>query len=234
MWYAIISIYPIFTADTKNTPMKKISILAFPFAISLAFSSCFGGKPKEEETKTTNPLQAIANMEKNVVTGTSAADAKMKARKAKGDTLAMPYADLEKYLPASLDGYKVDEQPTGTSMNMTGMSYSSAEVSFKNDKGNNVKVTLIDYNAAYGMYSGMTAMWASGLSVDSPEEKADGIKFDGDVAGWEDYHKKTKEADVTLGIGYRFYLTVHAENQDNTDFAKSVAKSIDLSKLSSL
>jgi len=214
--------------------MKKILILVFPFAIAIGFSSCMGGKPKDEPIPTTNPLEALSNMEKNVVSGNDAAQAKMKARKAKGDTLAMPYADLEKYLPASVDGYKIDEQPTGTSMNMTGMSYSSAEENFKNDKGDHVKITLIDYNAAYGMYSGVTAMWASGLSIDSPDEKAGGVKFDGDVAGWEDYHKKTKEADVTLGIGYRFYLTIEADNQDNTDFAKSVAKSIDMSKLSSL
>jgi hypothetical protein len=70
--------------------------------------------------------------------------------------------------------------------------------------------------------------------MDSPDEKANGLKLDNDIVGWEDFHKKTKEVDVTLGIGYRFYLTVHADNQESTEFAKSVAKSMDLSKLASM
>ena len=213
--------------------MKKTAILIAAFGLAISFSSC-GGKPKEEEVKSANPLQALVNAEKNVAAGTNAADAKMQARKAKGDTLAMPYENLEKFLPASVAGYKVTEEPTGTSLNMTGMSYSSAEVEFTNDKGDRVKVTLIDYNAAAAMYTGATAIWASGFSMDSPDEKANGLKLDNDIVGWEDFHKKTKEVDVTLGIGYRFYLTVHADNQESTEFAKSVAKSMDLSKLASM
>jgi len=216
--------------------MKKISLFVFSFSLAVGFSSCFGGHkndPEQNPNKTTNPLQALVNMEKNAVAGTDAASAKIKERKAKGDTLAMPYADLIKYLPTSIAGYKAGE-PTGSSMNMTGMSYSSAEIEFTNDKDESIKVSLVDYNSAASLYQGMTALWASGFSMDSPDEKAGGIKFNNDVAGWEDYHKKSKEADVTLGIGYRFYLTVHADNQESTEFAKSVAKSLDLSKLAAL
>lgn len=213
--------------------MKKISFILFSSALAMSFIAC-GGKPKEEEVKSTNPLQALVNAEKNVAAGTNAADAKMQARKAKGDTLAMPYENLEKFLPTSVAGYKVTEEPTGTSLNMTGMSYSSAEVEFTNDKNETVKVTLIDYNAAAAMYTGATAIWASGFSMDSPDEKANGLKLDNDIVGWEDFHKKTKEVDITLGIGYRFYLTVHADNQESTEFAKSVAKSMDLAKLAAM
>jgi hypothetical protein len=227
-----ILIYFTFAVHYKPKSMKKISLFIFPLVAALSLASC-GGKPKDEEVPPTNPIQALANAEKNMAAGTNAADAKIQARRAKGDTLAMPYADLEKYLPENVDGYKKGE-PTGESMNMTGMSWSTAEVDFTNDKNETIKVTLVDYNQAASMYTSMAAVWGSGFSMDSPEEKANGIKLDNDIAGWEDYHKKSKDVDVTLGIGYRFYLTVHADNQENTEFAKSVAKSMDLAKLSSL
>ncbi len=157
---------------------------------------------------------------------------RMKERRAKGDTMAMPYAELQKYLPA-IDGYKMSE-PDGGSINMTGMSYSNAEGRYKNDKGKRIKVSIIDYNQAFALYSAATAMWAMGLSVDTPTEKACGYKVDDKTGGWESYKKKSRQACVTLGIGDRFWISVEVDDQDNTDFAKQIAKSVDLSKLAAI
>jgi hypothetical protein len=219
--------------------MKKTFVIISAFVFTFALSSCAGKKAGDEKVdeqsvdKPTNTLEGLANMGNEMEKGNDAAQAKIKERRAKGDTLAMPYADLQKYLPASVNGY-TREEPDGESINMAGASYSTASVNFKKDNGDNIKVTLMDYNAAYGMYSSVTALWAMGMSVDSPEEKAEGVKFDGSIGGWEDYHKKTKDATITLGIGYRFWLEVEGTNQDGVDFVKSVAKTMDLSKLDNL
>lgn len=222
--------------------MKKVLIIISASIFAFSIVSCAGKKAgnekvsEEEVSKTVTPLGALgamANIGKEMKKGNEAAQSKIKARRAKGDTLAMAYAELMKYLPASIIGYKAGE-PDGSTINMPGASYSTADVNFKNDKGDNIKVTLVDYNAIYGMYSSLTAMWAMGMSVDSPEEKANGVKFDGDIGGWEDYHKKSKGASLTLGIGYRFWLQIDASNQESNDFIKSVAKTMDLSKLSNL
>jgi hypothetical protein len=77
-------------------------------------------------------------------------------------------------------------------------------------------------------------MWAMVMSVDSPDEKASGIKLDNSTGGWQVYKKKTKNATVTLGVGYRFWVQVDANNQDDADKVLSIAKSIDLAKLASL
>src|ERR1019366_3488348 len=145
--------------------MKKVSVIISASIFVFGLISCGGKKARnekigeEEVTKTTGPLGALgamANMGKEMKKGNEAAQAKLKERRAKGDTLAIPYADLMKYLPASIDGYKAGE-PDGNSINMPGASYSTANVNFKNDKGDNIKVTLVDYNAAYAMYSSVTA-----------------------------------------------------------------------------
>ncbi|MBI3509360.1 MAG: hypothetical protein HY064_01760 [Bacteroidetes bacterium] len=212
--------------------MKK-SIITIA-ALAFLFASCGG---KKDADKTNNPFEKLANdvknLDNNIKTSTNAADQKLKDRRAKGDTLAMPYADLIKYLPTAIDGYK-SEEPTGKTMNMTGMSTSNAEVTFTNDNGNRIHISIVDYNAAYSYYTGLTAMWAMGMSIDSPDEIAKGVKMDNDIAGWEEYRKKTKDATVTLGIGYRFYLQIEASNQDGTDNIKNIAKSMDLAKLASM
>jgi hypothetical protein len=222
--------------------MKKALMVISGFTLAFGLLSCGGKKAgddttgNDEVTKVKNTLGAVgamATVGKEMKKENEVAQAKIKERRAKGDTLAIPYADLMKYLPASIDGYKAGE-PDGSTVNMPGASYSAVNVNFKNDKGDHVKVTLMDYNAAYGLYSSVTALWTMGMSIDSPEEKANGVKFDGEIGGWEDYHKKSKAAQLTLGIGYRFWLQVEANNQESNDFIKSVAKSMDLAKLSNL
>ncbi len=219
--------------------MKKIFIIISASIFAFGLASCGGKKAGDEKvdeegvSKSNNPIEALANMGKDMEEGNNAAQAKIKERRAKGDTLAMHYEELMKYLPTSVNGYKA-ETPDGSSINMPGSSYSTANVTFRNDKGDDIKITLMDYNAAYEMYSSITGLWALGMSIDSPDEKANGVKFEGDIGGWEDYHKKSHDASLTLGIGYRFWLQVEGSNQESTEFIKSVAKTMDLAKLSNL
>ncbi|MGP8215265.1 MAG: hypothetical protein ACLQQ4_06860 [Bacteroidia bacterium] len=228
--------------------MKKLNNLFLPAFAAFAFLliSCGGGSKNNDsstgqQNNANNSPAAAAN---NMAAGMNAmanANAsvnsdyaeKMKERRAKGDTLAMPYTDLQKYLPTSVDGYTVGT-PDGASINMGKMSYSSANIQFKKDNGDWVKVTILDYNQAYNMYASATAVWGMGISVDSPEEKSNSIKLENTAGGFESYKKKTKNASIVLGVGSRFYLSVEANNQPDAGMVESVAKSIDLSKLSTL
>lgn len=215
--------------------MNNISKLSLSTALVFTLISCGMGGKKDDSTTVTNANAAVAaaaadNAVKNSMDD---ANAKIKERRAKGDTLAMPYTDLQKYLPQSVDGYTADP-PTGASMNMMKMSYSSAVVRFKKDNGDWVRVTIVDYNQASSLYNSATAMWSMGLTVDSPEEKANGIKVDNTNGGWQVYKKKTKNAIVTVGVGYRFWVQAEANNQDDADKVLSIVKSVDLAKLASL
>jgi hypothetical protein len=213
--------------------MTKNLLIALPLSLSLFLAAC-GGKSdeaKEEEKKADNPLEALENYVEETEQAQGDAEKKIAARRAKGDTLAMPYEELMKYLPDEIDGYKKGE-PDGASVNVPGSSYSSANADYTNDAGDRVKVTIVDYNQAYGLYTGLTAMWA--FSVDTPEEKSQGVKISDEIAGWEQFRKKSGEASLTLGVGYRFWVQVEAEKQKDTEWVKSVAKSMDLDKLSSM
>lgn len=216
--------------------MKKLIYITLPAILVLTMSAC-GGKSeelKEEEVnKTDNPLEALQNLAEESENGQAAAEKKMAERRAKGDTLALHYEELMKYLPGEIEGYKRGE-PDGTSMNQPGASFSSADVRYTNDKDEEIHVSIIDYNQAYGMYTAATAMWAMGMSIDTPEQKAQGVKFEGEIGGWEEFNKKTGHTVLTLGVGYRFWVQVEADAQKDTEGVKAIAKKIDLKKLSEL
>lgn len=228
--------------------MKTFTKTFLPSVVALSLVACGGGGQKTDSNTTENPAvnttsspvnaaNAMANAA-NAMSGAAnnmnaAAQQKMQARRAKGDTLAMPYADLAKFLPASLDGYTADPLD-GATVNMGKMSYSTATIKYKKANGDWVKVAIIDYNQTFQMYSAATAVWAMGYSVDTPQEKANALKLDNTDGGWESYQKNTKNATLALGVGSRFYVTVEANNQSDMSNIESVAKSVDLSKLSSL
>jgi hypothetical protein len=226
--------------------MNTISKLCLPAAaIALSLIGC-GGMDKKDAAATGKTDSAAAMANKNPAAAIAAAMTggagaagnsdyaeRLKARRAKGDTLAMPYAELEKFLPTSEDGYTAGK-PNGASINMSQVSYSAADVTFKKDNGDIIKVSIIDYNQAYQIYNQASLAWSMGMSVDSPNEKAEVVKLDNTNGGWEAYRKNSKEADITLGIGSRFFVKVEATNQTDVDMVKSIAKSIDLAKLASM
>jgi len=221
--------------------MNNFTKVLLPSVVTLSLMACGGGtKTPDASTQQTTPVTpqsavtTMANAMTNAATGANAAaEEKMKERRAKGDTLAMPYADLQKFLPASLDGYKADPMD-GASVNMGKMSYSTANIKFKKDNGDWVKVAIIDYNQAYQMYTTAAAVWGMGMSIDSPQEKANSLKLDNTAGGWESYKKNTKDASLALGVGSRFYVTVEANNQADVQNIESIAKSVDLAKLNTL
>ena len=83
---------------------------------------------------------------------------KMEERRAKDDTISMPYADLKKRLPSSISGYTKEGNPKGESMNMVGVYYSTVSQIYKSGNGE-ITVNIIDYNDSYAA----TVMFATGL-----------------------------------------------------------------------
>ena len=205
--------------------MKILSqTLAVAFVATLLFSC--GPKKTEEATG----LAALVQLADKMQNGSD----KVNERRAKGDTLALPYAELQKMLPASVGSYAKDGDPKGESVNMMGQSFSTASQNYKNGE-QTLKVTVVDYNGVYSLLTGATAMMAMGFSVDNDEERIGPLKLGIDgVKGWEEFKKKSKRATVTMAVADRFLVTAEAENQENTDFVKDVVQSLDISKLAGM
>ena len=111
--------------------MKKHFTYLLLCGFSLSLISCGGTTEKKEEEKPDNPLEALSKLGEEMKGGADDAKKKMEERRKKGDTLAMKYEDLMKYLPDEVSGYTKGE-PTGTSISAMGQSYSTAEVKYNN------------------------------------------------------------------------------------------------------
>jgi hypothetical protein len=203
-----------------------------PFlAIAIILGSCGG-----EISETTQALKNVEQMSEaasDIQAATDKYEQRRKERIKNGDTIAMPYKDLQVFLPASISGYTAGE-PSGETVNMPGMSTSTASRDYT--KGNdNVSVEIMDFNGASGLWIGATAVFKANLSMEDDNQKSGTFQTGNErISGWEEYQKQGKDAKVMYMVGDRFMVTVSATNQSSTEFCKSIGKSIDLAKLAGL
>ncbi len=211
----------------------KYWIVGLSVIAALGVGSC-GGKIDEMRQAVQN-VKELSKAGENIEKANTANEARREERRKRGDTLAMPYQELQKYLPESVSGY-TSQEPSGSTMNMTGMSYSTAARRYTKAGADgaeeSIEVTIVDYNASSDLYAGFTALWGTNFSME--DQNGYSRSFDAgvkDVAGWEHYDKQGKSSEVTNALGGRFILTVKATGQSNNDMAKSIAKSMKLSEL---
>lgn len=203
--------------------MKKLSLLGCLMAAGLLVLSC--GKVKEAA----NAAEGL----KNYAEGMKESATKMEERKAKGDTISIPYKELQKMLPSSIAGFTKDGDPSGQSVNMVGMSYSMATQAFKSGDGE-ITINIMDYNASYAAFGMATSMFASGLSVDDDQEHLGTVDLGiSGVKAWENVKKKEKSSSVTAGVNDRFLVTAEGRNVE-PDVVKKAIKSVDFSKLAGM
>jgi hypothetical protein len=170
---------------------------------------------------------------KNYAEGLKESASKVEERRAKGDTISMPYADLQKLLPASISGYTKDGDPKGESISMVGMSYSTASQVYKNGDAE-ITVNIMDYNASYAAFGAATAMFATGFSVDNDQEHLGAVDLGiSGVKAWEDVKKKEKRSTIMAGVNDRFLVSVEGKNVD-VDVVKDAVKAVGLEKMAGM
>jgi len=204
--------------------------------LSLSVVVLVAGCGKLDEAKqAAENMKELGKAAENMQEKVDANAARREERRKRGDTLAMHYQEMQKYLPESVAGYTAKD-PVGQTSNMGGMSFSQAERTYSKTGADGtedyVTVTLLDYNATADLYTGMTALWGANFSME--DQNGYSKSFDAgvkDVAGWEHYDKQGKNSEVTLALGGRFILTIKANSQANNDMAKSLAKTLKLSDL---
>lgn len=202
--------------------------------LAILAMSILAGACRNKEKK--SPIESLGDLKEageKIKEATDASTSKWEARKAKGDTMALPYKDLEAYLP-EINGYTKDGEPKGSQMSMPGMgSYSQAEQRYKNgDK--EIKVEIVDYNAAFQMFSAATALYKMGYATedDTKKEAASdlGIK---DVSAYESIYKKEQRGSLAVIAGDRFMINIESNGSNDPDLLHSVAKSMKLSEMAS-
>jgi hypothetical protein len=211
--------------------MKKALVL-FTCLSALFLFGC-KDKPGTEtsgsdETVTASEMKNDADKE---VSETAVNNVKWEERKQRGDTLAMPYKDLQQYLP-EVPGYSSQGGPKGSQVNVPGMgSWSQTEQQFENgDK--RLKISIFDYNSSRQAFVGLTSMYGMGFSFEDDTKKQAPVDLGKkDVSAYATIYKNEPKADMIMVVSDRFIVQVESEGENGEDFLKSVAGNIKLEEL---
>lgn len=211
--------------------MKKLSITLI-FAFVIGFIGC-GDKVKEIKDAAEG-VSKLAEAGKTMEANAEKAKAKREERVKKGDTLAIDYNKLYEFIPESISGYKA-EGKEGQMLEMGDVSYSSAMQKYtKEGASESAEVSIIDYNATYELFQSSLDL-VTMFEIDDNQKTQK--KFDigvADVTAVESYDKQTKEANIIIGVGWRFYISIRVENQANCNLAKDIAKNMNLKALATM
>ncbi len=212
--------------------MKNLRLNLFIISVAPLFFGC-GSKELQDAKNAYEVISKSPEIAKNLEENMNKAAKKREERKKKGDTLAINYKKLQEYLPSKIEGYEKDGEMKGESTSMQGLSISQAECNFKKGE-NKFKIAIADYNGAYEMYGGLTAMWSTGINIEDDEKKIEPFTLTEDAKGLQTTKKKEKEIEIVFGIGERFFVTVRATGTDDIAFVKSVLKTMDIDALAKM
>ena len=203
--------------------MKRL----FALMSVLALICC---KSKNNKIDTLGELKEASE---KAAAATEKAKDRWEERRKKGDTIAIPYKDLQSYLP-EIAGYSKDGDPSGEQTSFPGMgSWSNAKQQYSNgDK--HVDVSIADYNGSQATYGGVTALYAMGFSSENDTRKEGtvdlGIK---DVVAYETIYKKEPRSKLVLIVADRFFVELESDGNNDESFLRGIAKNMKLSDLAS-
>jgi hypothetical protein len=192
------------------------------------------GEKAQEMKNAANALEAVADMATNAEATQNEAEKFYAERQAKGDTVAMNYAELQKLLPEAPSGYTASGEPGGSSQSMGGWSMAQAEQTYSQPAGADgntpsIKVSLMDFGGTQAAYGMMALPMMMNLSQEDAHRRFNTIKLGPEfTSASEEYNKDNKDVTVTAMTRYRYMITVEARNQssDQSDLVKGLAEEI--------
>jgi hypothetical protein len=206
--------------------MKKL-ILAVVCAAALC-ASC-GGKI-DEMKKTADAMQQLSKKGEEMSNAAEEGEKVYKERAAKGDTVAMPYKELQGFFPSSVSGYKLEGEPSGSQQSMTGFSISQAQQQWVNDAGDaRVTVQIADWGGTQSGYGMASAALAMGFNSEDDKQRTESLKLDVPTTnGVATFNKQDKSATVLVGTRYRYLITISSTGakDDQTSMLKDVATEV--------
>jgi hypothetical protein len=198
-------------------------------AIVLLFTACKDAKKEEPKKMETlgDLVKAVEGMGKDQE---QQAD-KWAERRAKGDTLAIPYKELQNYLPDA-PGYTKEGGPKGEQMTMPMMgSISSARQNYTGG-GKSLEIEIMDYNAAFQGFSMAAMPYKMGISSEDDNMKTGPVSLGiADVIAYETIHKNTKAAELVLIVADRFLIKLDGSQMEDSGTLQRIAKSMKLGEL---
>ncbi len=200
--------------------------------VGLGLVGC--GEKAQEIRNATNAVEALADAGNRMGDTQKEAEKFYNDRRARGDTVAMPYADLQAFLPSPPSDYSAAEAPSGSSQSMGAFSMSQTEQSFTKPAGADgstptIRVSIVDFGGTQAAYGMMALPMMMNMSQEDAHHKMQTLKVDVPYTwGSEEYNKDDKSTKVTFVTRYRYVISVETRNhgEDKSAMARSMAEDI--------
>ena len=203
---------------------RNLSLIFISIILTLLIASC--GKKEKEENLEEISVDEIVEKGEKVDKQMQSVEAKIEARRKKGDTIALDYRTMLSFIP-DLPGWEADK-PEGSNLTVGGVKYSTASKSFRNAKGEEISIELFDYNTSLGMLTSST-MWKNfGLESDNDDSYQKVSQYTGIKDSWiyEELNKTDKITNVNYSLNDRYFLTLTLSGQTDLNYAKELAEKV--------
>lgn len=210
--------------------MKKHTVSAIALFVFLA---CTSNPDKPLEDGKINSLSDLEAVGQRMEEASSQANSRWEERRAKGDTVALPYKELQQFLPDNVDGYAREGGPSGTQTNVPGMgSWSEAKQNYARDEERKLEIKIVDYNSAMSAFGAMTSFYSLGFSSEDDYKKEAAVDLGvKDVVAYETVYKTNPRSSMVLIVADRFLITLENNGAQDEELLRRVVKDIDLAKM---
>ncbi len=142
------------------------------------------------------------------------------------------YGKLKSMMPSSVGGYKMVDD-FGGRKSMFGFRISQAEASYEDKKGNELKISIIDFGSVKGIAGKAMLAW---MSSEIDNESDAGYEKTTEFKGYKAYEKYSyadKDGKLSVIVAERFLVDVSGTGIDMKDLKKAMGD-VNLKKLSKM
>lgn len=131
---------------------------------------------------------------------------------------------LKEKLSDVLLDFKATAPANGETLTMQQMNYAGANRSYQ--KGDiELIVQIFNYTEAPGIYSSLTALWASGTSYENENEKSNSTKV-GTHPAFETIEKTNNATRILIGVNHAIFISIEARNTSDIAALRKVAETL--------
>jgi hypothetical protein len=208
--------------------MKATSTLLCALLATMFMAGCGKNEEKKEEEQAKQAVEEA----KSPVDALQALADKAEAMGDRETVDPVDFRKLKELLPETLAGLPRTEA-TGEKSGAMGFTVSAAEGRYKNEKGESLKIGIVDTGGLAGVSTMTLAAWSI---AEIDKETTEGYEKTTKVEGYkafEKYNNKTKAGELNVLVEERYIVDIEGDKL-SMEQLKEVLKSLDLTKLASL
>lgn len=209
---------------------RGLQFLVGLFSLLLFLQGCGGGEEQLQDRDVYDSLPPIDTVTYQL--DLKDFHAARVARETRGDTHLLPHTRLIRSLPEKVAGYQLEIEDSAT-FTARRFSWGEAARVFYNEEEDYVEISVADYIHDPLFFETVLERHrlANGLIVDGVKEDRLPTMENGMQFSWKSYTEPARVARAFMGIDYRYFVTIEATGQENTELVLDLLNQVRIEAL---